>query len=173
MRLLGFTLLGLIMGSVFLWMGVRDILQGRSSKSWPGVEGVVRSCEVKQFQDSQTGRVGRLRFRTPGEISHRAVVQFRYEIEDENYYGKATLNDGNDSPSMLEVMALADRYEPGDPITVLYDPKNPEVSILEVGQNSGAWSGVLFGLALFGAGGVGVVLCWKRLNDDNYDHSGD
>jgi hypothetical protein len=139
----------MIFGAGMLAVGVRNLSLGSKSAHWPTVSGV-------WLKDSSSS--------TPAGM---AVIQghlgldyvYQYEVSGETHFnnvrwfGQGTATGNNPEPE------IAREYPRGGPLTVHYDPRDPDCSVLRPGVQGFAWilpgAGVAF--LLFGIIGMGVL----------------
>jgi hypothetical protein len=111
----------------------------RSSRRWPSVSGHIIRARVREGPD--------------GPTSFRPVVEYKYEVDGVKYQGdRLDFDDGEDYASSAAEKIVA-RYEKGAPVTVYYDPSDPQKSALlqkQVGGGCGAL-GCVLSLALASA----------------------
>jgi hypothetical protein len=99
----------------------------RAAQAWPSVTGVVLSAQVETQTswDSTSGA---------DSTSFHPSITYEYEVNGQRYRGdRLRASDGFYSMGMLpgSAQAAVDRYRPGAPVTVYYNPQNPHESVLE------------------------------------------
>ena len=98
------------MGAAFFVLGIKDHRLGKESVSWPSVQGTLTS-------ESLSNR------------KKRAKIFYQYEV-NKVIYKNYRVNFQDDRASKKRIR---DRYNPGDKLTVFYNPDDPEQSVLEPG----------------------------------------
>jgi hypothetical protein len=123
---------------------VPRLLGARATSSWPTVEGVVTSSEVRMKEDSS----GDARY-VP-EITYRYTVDGVKRSSDRIAYASRRISSRSDARE------IADRYPVGEQVRVHYDPDDPYTAVLEPGASSGAYIAAVVAGA-FMLGGVLVI----------------
>lgn len=116
----------------------RLIARAFAARSWAVVEGRVQSCETRV-----TGRAG--------DSSGRGVkttVTYEYVVGTTRFVStRAWFGDGFDR-SAATAEALKDRFVPGQPVELRYDPRRPSEATLEARASWLVWLGLWGSLAL-------------------------
>lgn len=149
-----FVSLFLLIGLGTLTGGVLIARKSGESLKWPQANGeIVVSRVINAY--------------TTGSTQMYAVdVEYRYAIQDHVYTAKKIKDGDYSSSDWKEMQRIAGRYLPRQPVTVYYDPTNPENALLEPGYGSTAWIPFLIGgvFTLVGAGlGLSLVWVYSRL----------
>jgi len=113
----GLTLFGFFLGMVILRSMYRDIQlwqAARISQRWVATTGHVLTSKT----------VVDTRLRKP-------IIEYIYRVNDVSYTGNRLMFDIDGLYIWREAEALIDRYAPRKPVTVYYDPDNPQQSTLE------------------------------------------
>ena len=142
------------LGVLALWSGGQRLWHGAASEHWPTVEGKVLFSRVNasdaQVSDDRQGSIA-----TP-QVATTFSPQFvySYEVEGVNHFNNRRRFgriEGSDDAWAQEIAA---HYKVGTKIRVHYFPSDPDVAVLETGNNSeGLWlpgvglAALLFGLA--------------------------
>ena len=142
---LAIGLLLIIWGGLWGFAGISSTQQARESREWPTVEGQILSSWVSE---------GELR----DPPSYYAHVNYSYVVNGVQYDGKR-ISFGISHGSRNYAESIIDKYPAGKLVPVHYDPSDPTVAVLEVGDPSGELPlNVGVPLGLF-AGGV-VLSLW-------------
>lgn len=148
----------IIFASVFILAGIGclvyaiiNVQRAWASRSWPTVQGVVLSAEVKRSQTKHGNTT---------TWSYRAVVRYDFQVDGKPYSGdKISFVDfGSRNASLANTRA--NRYAAGKTVTVHYDPSNPQICVLEPGFSVFAWMSLIGG---FGFLSVGAALGYVSL----------
>jgi Protein of unknown function (DUF3592) len=116
----------LVLGALFVWLGIRNHSLGKQSESWPTVQGTLVS------ESSATTKKKRIH------------VFYEYQVKGVNYRSsRVNFQDDKDSKKKIR-----DKYTVGDSLTVHYDPDDPEKSVLTPGNTTGSLIAKILG-ALF------------------------
>jgi len=127
----------------FWWKGLRAIVHGLRSKSWPATSGVIRAARVVKKHNSK------------GIEVWRHEIEYSYSVEGASYRG-TRLRFG--IPASLLWLNPSDpsfqQFRSGATVAVIHDPSRPSVSALQPGYSP-------FALLTLVAGGViAVVGVW-------------
>ncbi len=124
-------------GVTLLVYDAKEVRMLTCSLEWPQVQGKVRSAKVFQHKGEGGGS--------------SAEIKYTYEVDgvgyesDRVHFGDLAASD----------MVL--KYRIGHDVSVYYDPDDPSISVLDrkmVGQTMN----VMFGVALTGAGSLGICV---------------
>ena len=153
MRLVVMGLLAIAMGSACLAWAQRTAAKIRASAGWPTVQGVVTRARVERQETRQRG--GGYTYHYDADVRYRYAVGGRTYDSDTFVFGVS-----HSFPDSAAAQAEVDRYPPGRPVRVFYDPRDPAEGCLVPGDAPEtlallAWMSaglVLGGLALVGFG---------------------
>jgi hypothetical protein len=123
--------------------GIGFIATGRTTASWPSVEGSLVGPRV-----TWSGGV-----RDGGARQWYVELHYRYEVEGTAYRSRRfSLGDGTRATGLWgsedEARATAREYRAGQPLTVYYDPGDPSSAVLEPGLSLGVFAPVIIGSML-------------------------
>lgn len=133
---LGLLAFGLFLGTqsfTLLREQARAWTGARKSKTWAATDGSIETSELT-WQGIRSPRA-------------RPVVTYRYQVDGESYLGTRIDFSFARIYFTPAAQAVLDRYPPGAPVTVYYDPANPAESALEQ-RHSSVISGMLVALVL-------------------------
>jgi hypothetical protein len=105
-------LLGVLLGTLFIVMGIQNYLLAKESSAWPRIEG-------KLVSESQSKR------------KKLAMVFYEYQVNGIRYEN-SRVNFRNDKTSKNRIR---DKYQIGDVLGIYYKPDEPEISVLEPGAS--------------------------------------
>ncbi len=147
-------LLFVIVGAVILFFGVRQIQNAQASETWPSVEGVVTVSELgrQTGSSSRTGTGTRRREST----TYSADISYDYAVGGVEYVNGTVRFGQVNTSSPSDARAMLKKYPVGAPVTVYYNPENPQIAVLEPGVGVATWFLPGFG-ALFLVVGLGVA----------------
>lgn len=118
-----------VFASVFILFGLiglastaRVVNTGSQSKSWEHTTGTISASQVS-YAESTDSR---------SSPTPYAKVRFEYKVEGTSFEGTRVDLD-RVSEDLGDVQATVSQYTVGKKISVYYDPKNPESSLLEPG----------------------------------------
>jgi hypothetical protein len=118
------------------WTGLRAMLRGLRSKSWPAASGVIRTTSVVKKHNSK------------GREVWRHEIEYSYSVAGASYRG-SRFQFG--IPASLSWLDPSDpsfqQFRPGATVAVIHDPSRPSVSALRRGCSP-------FALLTLVAGGV-------------------
>jgi hypothetical protein len=134
----------LAMCAVTLWYLSRAL----ACRNWPTTAGVIVSAE-RAKHTAQGPR------RQSGSVTYEAKLRYSYRVNGVSYEGtRVSFGDfaGTSGSSQAASARLA-QYAPGRAVTVYYQPRNPDVSVLETKVR---WPSIVFpiGFALL------ALICW-------------
>ena len=133
-------------GLAVLAIVVSSLREAAAMKRWPVAEGRVLSAKVEKYRQSVSRGTGGARDRM---TLYRPVLLYEYEVAGKRFRGsRVAQSPGLDRGVPEFAQKLVDRYPVGSAVTVLYNPKRPDESVLEP-RVPGSW--------IFGAA-VGVAL---------------
>jgi hypothetical protein len=144
---MGATIVGLILAAVGLFLFIRGLWvfrTSRASRSWPSVEGHVVGATVERRVDSdEDGTTTRY---TPHTV-------YSYSVLGDQYTGDKVAIGSTPSYASYRKAESKLVYEPGQQVTVYYDPQKPARAVLEAGASHGVWGSLITGAAfmIFGA----------------------
>ena len=127
--------------------GLNGVLYGKSSHTWPSVEGIITKSKVVDTDENS-----------------KAVIHYRYWVRNKNYLGKevgfckygTTFNGAN---LLKDARNITYKYPKGMNVLVYYHPSRHGIAVLETGFR---WASVIvmsFGLMIIG---VGVIIAVKQ-----------
>jgi Protein of unknown function (DUF3592) len=127
---------------VFILFGLYTMRETSRARGWAAVDGHVVSSTVNAF----TGRTG---------TTWRPLVVYSYSVGGVRFMSTRIAFHSLARGTRDEAGTIAARYPPGRGLRVLYDPQDPEQSVLEPGPNP--WLFII-------AGGVFSMLAvWMRI----------
>lgn len=142
-------LLVVIVGVVVLGYGCRDTRSAKESLNWPETPGVVTASfvhEYKEIDDSEpayTPRVG-YSYKVDGKSYSNDLISF--EIN--------SMRSRSDKTRSWAETIISD-YLIGSPVTVYYNPANPQISVLQKGAATD-WK-IFWGSLFIITGVIGVL----------------
>ena len=136
-------------GLLLIGMGAWMYLSSRVTRDWSSVEGEVVGVEIR---DARLYR---------GRKGYQGFVSYQY-IVDGQAYTSAVFRFGSGTGKTSSYDRAVERvstYQPGDPVSVYYQPEDPANAALEVGVE---WFfGVLIACGLFL---IGTAIWFARLH---------
>ena len=142
------------MGAMTMFITYHEVVGAFASSSWPSVNGTIISSEVKITEDRPTSSSPR-----QSSYSYQADIKYEYDMDGGKLIGDRVRFGEVSNKEIAESLVVI--YKPGDKVQVYYDPGNPENSVLEPGLSFGLLLMPLLGLAVIGAGIIGVVIFFK------------
>ncbi len=130
----------LVMGILFIGIGIRNHSLGKQSESWPSVQGNLAG-------ESMSARKKK-----------RVHISYEYRVKDVTYKN-SRVNFQDDKASKKKIRS---QYNVGDTLTVYYNPDDPDQSVLQPGATLTSLLMKLFG-ALFCFGMAGFFLFSRKL----------
>ena len=119
-----FAALALVFGAAGLWLFIvqlRWLTRAMDSSEWRPVEGIILHSRTWSDADPRTIRTG-----------HLPDIRYRYVVDGHEYTGHFTTFRGLEATARWAGRWAA-RFDPGDAVTVYYDPADPARAALEPG----------------------------------------
>ncbi|HPR38577.1 MAG TPA: DUF3592 domain-containing protein [Spirochaetota bacterium] len=139
----------LLLGSVIFGYGCRDTRSAKESLNWPEAPGVVTASFVHEYteiDDSEpayTPRVG-YSYKADGKSYSNDLISF--EIN--------SMRSRSDKTRSWAETIISD-YPIGNPVTVYYNPANPQISVLQKGAATD-WK-IFLGSLFIITGAIGIL----------------
>ena len=129
-------------GGLFVLFGLYTVVNALRTYRWPTTTGVVRGQDVSTSSSSQGG-----------STTHHPKLRYEYEVEGDTYVSsRIAVGSGPSFGSRSGAREWLEDYPEGSEVTVRYNPRRPDRSVLEPG-------GILGGLfLLLVAGGMLALL---------------
>lgn len=119
-----------------------------ASADWPSVEG--RLAKIGLSERKSSTYAGRIGTRTES-VSYGIDVEYDYRVSGRTYRGQQfSFEPRSGDREYWE--AKTRKFKTGSPVSVYYDPSNPESSVLETGAYEWNYIFIAMGLAFTGAG---------------------
>jgi hypothetical protein len=136
----------LIVALVFVYVWRRNNQRARASQQWAETMGIVGASDV-QMRRSSNSEGGTT-------TSYYPEIFYEYTVAGTKYVGQrvnfgSAIGYGNRNTAQ----AIADRYVPGNPVRVHYNPVNPADAVLE--REAGTSSKIFYWAAVF----ILLLLC--------------
>lgn len=146
---LGLSLI--IVGGVVTLAWLRIHRQAAGLRQWPSAPGVVVGGELRTLISVQAFVLSQ------GGLHPRAEPRIEYEYQvDGHTYRSDKVRMGTWSLSVRDAAQVIRNYAPGVPVTVYYDPADPQHAVLDR-TGGGEWGGLLVGMGC-AAIGLGLLL---------------
>lgn len=139
-RLFGFVVslvLHAVMLLVLLPLGFEPIWESVRAGSWPQVDGVIKTSDVKTTYTSKGG------------ARSTVVVSYQYEVSSATYTGRRICVMGHSNKTFENVNDIAARYPVDAKVKVYYDPRDPTAAVLVPGTSGLIWLAVLIAVAMW------------------------
>ena len=138
-----FLWLFIVIGVVAIGCGAWTLLRSMRCARWPTAEAVIESAEMGRHSGNDDGD------------TYSADISYQYQVAGVHYEG-TRLAFGEMTASPEYAQGILKRYPVGKKVPVHYDPRNPELAVLETGLHGGT------GIA-FAVGTVFVLFGWMFL----------
>ena len=134
----------ILAGAGILFFGIRNFNRARESITWPTIEGHVIRSEMTwgSSHDSTT---------------YKAEVLYNYQLSSVTYSSNRVGFGDYGSSDSSHARTILNRYPTGISVQVHYNPKSPELSVLETGVHGATYFLPLGGLLFFV---VGCLTLW-------------
>lgn len=137
----------IILGLIFLIFGALMMFNNLKEAGFTPTAGQIISSDIVKRTETRSTE-------TTSSISWYLAVEYSYSVDGQSYKSdnissEVPMSDAarGQSPSK-KLVALSERFVPGEAITVYVSPRNPKKSILLHAPNYGIW-GVLIGFLFF------------------------
>ena len=139
----------MLVAAGLLWWGVTTARNASVSRNWPAVPGTITVSQVTISTDEDG-------------TTYYADVQFKYVVND-RWHTAATVNFGEyGSGSRSHADKIVARYPPGSPVTVYYNPDEPNTAVLEPGVTWGSYFNIFMALLFFIIPAIILISAWRR-----------
>ncbi|HEX8823743.1 MAG TPA: DUF3592 domain-containing protein [Archangium sp.] len=135
------VVLGLV-GLVVIGWGLRRMSQASRTRKWPTTQGSILSSTTVSRIAPPVPRPGEDEEETaarPPQTLYRPEVTYTYKVGQRSFTGTALGSDEVEISSERQARDHAARYVPGSPVTVYYDPEDPQRALLEPGIQATSW----------------------------------
>lgn len=122
-----------VLGLALTWYGISSYRQSQASLSWPTVTGKVTTSKVTIEDDGED------------EPCHIGDIEYLYVVQNKEYRNKDVVIGPSDC-SEIEANEIVKKYPALAEVKVFYDPSQPEVSVLEPGENGDSIVFAILGL---------------------------
>lgn len=146
-----FPFIFIVVGLILVGFGVYNIYQANASEKWPTTTGEIVSSDVKRH----AGEASKPNRRGGQSTTYSPDILFEYDIEGETYTSSKVAFGGVSFNDRADAQRIVDNYPVGKQVTVYYNPKAPDIAVLEVGMSDTIWLLPIFG-SIFA--GIGLVL---------------
>lgn len=147
-------------GALLLFFTIRTRKKSSASMSWPSTKGTITSSTVRR--NSATDEDGHTNY------TFSPIVEYDYSANGQAYKGKTIHYGITASPSMATAQKEADRFTPGMPVTVFFNPEKPNEAVLEkkeVKAKVGLILGVVFMALTLCTCLISVVMLLRGLSE--------
>jgi hypothetical protein len=117
-------LIAFVLGALLLWQAWRRQQKVKASMSWPYVLGKVLAASVRQV-------VVRGDADTRDTTNYVPSVQYEYQVGGQNYQGNRLAFQEKGYNSHKKAFKLVADFPVGGPVSVYFDPANPQNAVLE------------------------------------------
>lgn len=117
----------LLVGSGLSWWGWNILQDAKASASWPKAQSVITESRVRHSRDSDGGN------------SYQPKISYEYSVKNLNYKNQTIKFGENSYSNHSDAEYYVSRYPIGQRVSVFYDPKRPDKSVLEPGVTSGSY----------------------------------
>ena len=134
----------LLVAAGTLWWGATTVRNASASRDWTAVPGTITVSQVAISTDEDGTTYS-------ADVQYKYVVNDRWRAADTVHFGEY----GSGSRSHAEKIVA--RYPPGSPVTVYYNPDDPDTAVLEPGVSWSSYSGLFMSLIFFAV----PVFLWR------------
>jgi hypothetical protein len=150
----------IISGIVFIVGGIGYIDQKSASEQWLSTNGIVLSSNMSVLSWYEyVHRVG-----MAPRTSYIPHITYQYTVNNILYTSSNISLENKSSDVKRDTEALIERYQPGQNVTVYYNPTNPTQAILETSASRGQWL-LIVGIILIVVGAISLAFILRILRD--------
>jgi hypothetical protein len=114
----------LLLGSLLLWLGLKNRKRVQASMSWPSVQGCILSATV-------TESVTRGDEDTADSTSYSPALVYEYAVAGQSYRGNRISFQDRNFSSYDKASAVLGGFPVGGAVQVFHDPRKPANCVLE------------------------------------------
>lgn len=143
---------GLLFTGIGLFMLVRGFIDFRTSKAsrdWPSVTGQVVVATVEMKVDSDADGTS---------TTYSPQVVYTYSVLGQQYTSDQVVIGAKRQYASRARAEAKLAYQPGQQVTVYYNPDKPAQAVLEVGATRGAWGTLAIGIVFTILGAIVLVI---------------
>ncbi len=129
-----------LIGTLALYVGIRNVLNARESTSWASVEGKISKSDVRIQIGSSGDQAG------TSSASYHADIEYDYAVDGKNFKGSRITFGEFGTADRSDAETIRNKYPEGISVTVYYKPNDYQVSLLEPGLRTSVWVPVFFGI---------------------------
>lgn len=138
----------LLLGGIFLAIGLVATKRAKSAQSWPSMPGTVNRSEVVEHEDTDSDG--------GSTVTYEPVVEYQYSVMGQPFTGKR-IAFGANRFNYKKAVEIAARYPLGARVNVYYNPEKPKDSTLETSASGGKLF-VIFGAVMAAVGLVALII---------------
>jgi hypothetical protein len=144
---LGIFILVFALGGAYLvYLGIKNMRKAQASQSWPSTSGQVTGVDVGESRSTDSDG--------HHHTSYYPIVRYTYVVNGQSFSGdKLAFGPRTASGRYAKAQAVASRYAVGAPVTVYYNPENPEDAVLQK-RAAGTMATLIIGIAF-----LAVTVC--------------
>lgn len=137
---LGIFILVFALGGIYLvYLGIKNVRKARVAQNWPSAIGQVAGVDVRESQSTDSDGDRR--------TNYYPIVRYTYVVNGQSFAGdRLAFGPRTGSGRYAKAQAMANRYVVGAPVTVYYNPENPEEAVLEK-RAAGTMTTLIIGIA--------------------------
>lgn len=141
----------IVLGTVGTVMFSQELLSYQGSEKWPSTTGQITLTQVRSSRSSK------------GTTSYYPEVTYSYQAEGQSFssHQETVINRRMGSPAEAESY-LSQNYAAGKPVTVYYNPRHPEMSLLRPGVGFSDYAMTLLPASFIIIGALAWGLSWRR-----------
>jgi hypothetical protein len=136
-----------LFGLLFLYFGIKNFVIAYESDNWPTVVGIITESKInrKRSESKSNGS-------STSVVVYNAQVKYEYHIGKTKFIGRKIKIDDISSSNKNPTIVTLKKYPVGSKVTIFYNPKSHDYSLLEPGYNRDIFllPFIGFGLLLFG-----------------------
>lgn len=138
----------ILLGGVFLIVGLVATKRAKTAQSWPSIPGTVNRTDVVEHEDSDSDGFT--------SVTYEPVVEYNYAVMGQPFTSKR-IAFGTNRYNYKKAQEIVSKYPAGARVNVFYNPEKPKDAVLETVAAGGKLLTIL-GLVLGAAGLVTMVV---------------
>lgn len=142
-------LLLMFIGAYILYFGCWELLRANQSRTWPTAQGLIQNSSMERG----------------GKGEYWARVTYDFTVNATAFHGTRVAFGDYGSSVSSHAQDIVNRYPKGKTVTVYYNPRNPQMCLLEPGVKVQAWFVSGFGLVFLAVGGFAAFFIRKGLRN--------
>jgi len=143
-----FSFVFLLLGVVFLIIGVVATRRSKTALTWPVIPGAILRTDVVRHEDTDSDGIA--------SVSFEPLVEYQYSLMGQAYTGKR-IAFGANRFNYKKALEIVSRYPVGAQVNVHYNPEKLKDAVLETTAAGGKLF-TIFGICMLAVGIVVLII---------------